>query len=185
MWRRDSSRSKRDGTHEEGEVKRDNKQEREAEEDEAEKATKKQRSEEAEQRAEEAERRSEEDEGTDVRPVRLIIRKKVCEDMLTVAEFWELEAAEENPNCTREIFLDEWVDYPGVDPGVIVRKFKVVATTVSENDALLPDMTIQQLLGLAYPGDPNPPTVINLFMQHPDGLAPPGFSSTTTCTFSA
>jgi len=95
-----SKRTKRDDTHEEGEVKGDNKQGSEAEEEEKAEAKKEQRSEEDESvrtrcgdgdhGAERAEDGHEAGTGT----IR-IIRKQVYEDMMTLVEFQKLEGEEE------------------------------------------------------------------------------------------
>jgi hypothetical protein len=172
-----NKRSKRGDTHGEGEVKGANKEEGEAEEEEEEKAKTKQR--------------SEEDEAGDTgaRSVR-IIHKKIYEDMLTVAEFEELEAAEGDPNCTREIFMKMWRVY--LEDGVEVTRYLVLATTVTEGDTSIPEPSLQDLFNACYPGDPNPPNTINIVVDYPDleeesagGLAAPGSTSLTTRTSSA
>jgi hypothetical protein len=107
----------------------------------------------------------EEDGGTGTQVVR-VINKKVYEDMLTVAEFQELEAEDGDPHCTREIFMDMWAVY--LEHGVEVTRYRVLATTVTESEVLVADPTIQDLLNHAYPGDPHPPNVIHILADYPD-----------------
>jgi hypothetical protein len=106
-----------------------------------------------------------EDGGTGTQIVRLI-NKKVYEDMLTVAEFQKLEVENSDPHCTRMIFMDMWAVFQ--EHGVEVTKYRVLATTVSESEVVMPDPTIQDLLHRAYPGDPNPPKVIHILADYPD-----------------
>jgi hypothetical protein len=107
----------------------------------------------------------EEDGGTGTQVVRLV-NKKVYEDMLTVAEFQELEVEDGDPHCTREIFMNMWAVYQ--EHGVEVTRYRVLATTVTESEVLVADPTIQDLLNRAYPGDPNPPNVIHILADYPD-----------------
>jgi predicted nucleic acid-binding Zn-ribbon protein len=145
----------RDDTHEEGEVKGDNKQGSEAEEEEKAEANKNHMSDEDE---------SEEDEaGTGT--IR-VIRKQIYEDMMTVVEFQALLPAPEN--CTREIFMDRWAVYRESPE---VTRYQVLSTTVAVHEVLVADMTIQDLLN-AYPVAPgDPPNTINVFID--DGVGPP------------
>jgi hypothetical protein len=107
----------------------------------------------------------EEDGGTGTQVVR-VINKKVYEDMLTVAEFQELEAEDGDPHCTREIFMDMWAVY--LEHGVEVTRYRVLATTVTESEVVVDDPTIQDLINRAYPGDPHPPKVIHILAVYPD-----------------
>jgi hypothetical protein len=107
----------------------------------------------------------EEDGGTGTQRARLI-NTKVYEDMLTVAEFQDLEAEDGDPHCTREIFMDVWAVY--LEHGVEVTRYKSVFTTVTENEVSVADATIQDLLNRAYPGNPNPPKVIHILADYPD-----------------
>ncbi len=103
--------------------------------------------------------------GTETQVMRLV-NKKVYEDMLTVAEFQKLEVEDGDPHCTREIFMNMWAVYQ--EHGVEVTKYRVLATTVTESEVVMPDPTIQDLLHLAHPGDPNPPKVIHILADYPD-----------------
>jgi hypothetical protein len=103
--------------------------------------------------------------GTGTRVVQ-VFNKKVYEDMLTVAEFEELEKENGDPNCTREIFMNMWAVYQ-VD-GVEVTRYRVLATTVTWSAMVVDDPTIQDLLNDLYPGDPNPPNVIHIVADYPD-----------------
>ena len=176
-----NKRTKRDDTHEEGEVKGDNKQGSEAEEEEKAEAKKEQRSEEDESvrtrcgdgdhGAERAEDGHEAGTGT----IR-VIRKQVYEDMMTLVEFQKLEGAERNPNRTHNVEMNKWAIYLPQDPRnggheVEVTKYVVLSTTVTEQEISVADMTIQDLMNNVYPGDPNPPKNINIFMDH--GVGPP------------
>jgi len=54
---------------------------------------------------------------------------------------------------------------------VEVTKYVVLSTTVTEQEISVADMTMQDLINNVYPGDPNPPKKINIFMDH--GVGPP------------
>jgi hypothetical protein len=103
--------------------------------------------------------------GTGTQVVRLV-RKQVYEDMLTVAEFQELEVEDGDPHCTREIFMNMWAVYQ--EHGVEVTRYRVLATTVTDSEVVVADPTIQDLLNLSYPGDPNPPNVIHILADYSD-----------------
>jgi hypothetical protein len=121
--------------------------------------------EEEEEEASDWQEGEEEDGGTGTQVVR-VLNKKVYEDMLTVAEFQELEMEDGDPNCTREIFMNMWAVYQ--EHGVEVTKYRVLATTVTWSEVVVDDPTIQDLLNHAYPGDPNPPNVIHILVDYPD-----------------
>jgi hypothetical protein len=106
-----------------------------------------------------------EDGGTGTQVVR-VINTKVYEDMLTVAEFQELEAEDGDPHCTRKIFMDMWAVY--LEHGVEVTRYRVLATTVTESEVVVADPTLQDLINHAYPGDPHPPNVIHILADYPD-----------------
>jgi len=178
-----NKRIKCDDAREEGEVKGDNKQGSEAEEEEKAEAKKEQRSEEGESArtqcgdgdhgAERAEDGHEAGTGT----IR-VIRTQVYEDLLTLDEFQKLAGEERNSNRTHKIEMNKSVVIyiPPQDPRnggheVEVTKYVVLSTTVTEQEISVADMTMQDLINNVYPGDPNPPKKINIFMDH--GVGPP------------
>jgi hypothetical protein len=89
-----------------------------------------------------------------------VIHKKVAAAMLTVAQFHELAASEGGAHCTQQIFMDDRAVQ--MEHGVLVTRYRVVVTTVTESELLVGDLTIQDLLNAAHPGDSHSPNDIHI-----------------------
>jgi hypothetical protein len=94
-----------------------------------------------------------------------VIHKEVAAAMLTVAQFHELAASEGDAHCTQKIFMDDRAVQ--MEHGVLVTRYRVVVTTVTESEVFVGDLTIKDLLNAAHPGDSHPPNVIHISAGYP------------------